>query len=77
MSKNSVVRQGQRYAQRPGAHCRPAVWEVGSVRAGAVPIPHARLVNVEDPLCTKTISCTTLSDPSYYELIGEARPGPA
>jgi len=73
MQNRFAVRQGQRYVQRPGAHCRPAIWEVGAIHSGAVPIPHARLVNVEDPLCTKTISCGTLANPTFYELIADAR----
>ncbi|MFQ5774270.1 MAG: hypothetical protein ACE5GS_07125 [Kiloniellaceae bacterium] len=77
MPKSSFVREGQRYAQRPGTYCRPAVWEVGSVQFGAAAIPHARLINVEDPLKIKTISCPTLVNPAFYELIADAAAGPA
>lgn len=71
MNKTRRVQQGQRYAQRLGIYTRTAVWEVGSVRMDTVPIPHARLVNVEDPLRTKTISCLTLANPTFYEFLGE------
>lgn len=72
MHQRPLVREGQRYAQRAAQHCRRAVWEVGAVHAAAVPIPHARLINVEDRLQIKTISCPTLVNPSFYELIAEA-----
>jgi len=71
MSKILKVKEGQRYAQRPGAHCPATVWQVGAVRQDAVPVPHARLVRLDDPLQTKTISCATLADPTFYELIGD------
>lgn len=76
MRKTWNVQKGQRYVQRPGAPNRYAIWEVGSVKTGDAAIPHARLVSVDDPLRSKTISCTTLADPSFYELLSET-PGPA
>jgi hypothetical protein len=71
------VRQGQRYAQRLEVRERAAIWEVGSIKNGTVPVPHARLINIEDPLHTKTISCVALANPTYYELIADPAPGPA
>ncbi|MEE8189693.1 MAG: hypothetical protein V3T80_10825 [Kiloniellales bacterium] len=38
-------------------------------------IPHARLVNVEDPLQTKTISCVTLISGSLFELVADSPVG--
>jgi hypothetical protein len=66
------VQEGQRYVQRSGPIYRPSIWKVGSIRASSLPIPHALLVNVDDPLQTKTISCTTLADRIYYELSGDS-----
>ncbi len=51
------------------------VWKVGSILSNTVPIPHARLINVQDPLRTKTISCTTLVDQVYYQLVAESATG--
>ncbi len=51
------------------------VWKVGSILSSTVPIPHARLINVQDPLRTKTISCTTLVDQVYYQLVAESATG--
>jgi hypothetical protein len=65
------VQEGQRYVQRSGPIYRPSIWKVGSIRSSSLPVPHALLVNVDDPLQTKTISCTTLADRIYYELIGD------
>ncbi len=69
MAKKWTVREGQRYVQRPSTQYRHVIWEVGAVKKGNAPIPHAHLVKVGDPLRCKTISCNTLADPSFYELL--------
>ena len=71
MAQRFNVQEGQRYVQRSGPIYRPSIWKVGSIKASCLPIPHALLVNVDDPLQTKTISCPTLADRIYYELIGD------
>jgi hypothetical protein len=71
MAQQFNVREGQRYVARLGLHYRPSIWKVGSIKAGATPIPHALLFNVDNPLETKTISCSTLADRIYYELLAE------
>jgi len=71
MTQRFNVQEGQRYVQRLGLHYRPPIWKVGSINAGAVPIPHALLINVDNPLETKTISSPTLADNIYYELLAE------
>lgn len=75
--QSKSVRQGQRYAQRFEVRERAAIWEVNAIRNGTVPVPHARLIDVDDPLHTKTISCLALTNPSYYELIADSSPGPS
>ncbi len=74
MEQRSTVKEGQRYAQRRTKRFRVPVWKVGSILSSAA-IPHARLIDVEDPLHTKTISCATLSDQMYYELVGNSATG--
>ena len=54
---------------------RAMVWKVGSILSSTLAIPHARLINVQDPLQTKTISCTTLVNQVYYELVTESATG--
>jgi hypothetical protein len=74
MARKWIVREGQRYVQFPGTGSRPTVWEVRSIQAGTAVMPHARLINVEDPLRKKTISCTTLANPTFYKLVAETPP---
>ena len=69
------VKEGQRYAQRLSVHQRASVWKVGAIMATDPSIPHARLINVADPLQTKTISCFALRDRTYYELVAETATG--
>jgi hypothetical protein len=76
MPKSFIVKQGQRYAQRVAGHHRATVWKVGAIETEVVPVPHARLVNESDPLETRTISCRTLTDRFFYELVADA-PAPA
>lgn len=75
MAQKFRVKEGQRYAQRLSMQNRVAVWKVGSILSSTVAIPHARLINVQDPLQTKTISCTTLANQAYYELVAESATG--
>ena len=75
MAQKLGVKEGQRYAQRRSKHQRTAVWKVGSILSSTVTIPHALLINVQDPLQTKTISCTTLADQLYYHLVAESATG--
>jgi hypothetical protein len=75
MAQKLRVREGQRYAQRLSMQHRTAVWKVGSILSSTPAIPHARLINVQDPLQTKTISCSTLADHVYYQLVSESATG--
>lgn len=69
------VKEGQRYAQRLSVQKRASIWKVGAILAIDPSIPHARLINVADPLQTKTISCFALRDRLYYELVAESATG--
>lgn len=71
MAQRINVRAGQRYVQRSGLHYRPLIWKVGSIKASAGLIPHALLFNIDNPLDIKTISCPTLADNIYYELVAD------
>ncbi len=69
------VKEGQRYAQCRSLQQRASIWKVGAILANDLSIPHARLINVADPLQTKTISCFALRDRTYYELVAETTTG--
>ncbi len=69
------VKEGQRYAQRLSVQKRSSIWKVGAILTTDPSIPHARLINVADPLHTKTISCFALRDRAYYELVAETATG--
>ena len=69
------VQRERRAAQRLSAQKRASIWKVGAILATDPSIPHARLVNVADPLQTKTISCYALRDRAFYELIAETATG--
>lgn len=73
MARRRMVKEGQSYAQQSGVTFRPSIWKVGTILADSLLIPHARLINVSDPLQIKTISCSTLANRSYYELIAETQ----
>ena len=69
------VKKGQRYVQRLSFQHRASIWKVGAILAIDPSIPHARLINVADPLQTKTISCIALRDRAYFELVAEPTTG--
>ncbi len=75
MAQRFNVKEGQRYAQRLSFQKRASIWKVGAILATDPSIPHARLINVADPLQVKTISCFALGDRTYYELIAETATG--
>jgi hypothetical protein len=75
MVQSINVKEGQRYAQRLNVQKRASIWKVGAILATDPSIPHARLINVADPLQTKTISCFALRDRTYYELVAETATG--
>ena len=75
MPQTLRVKEGHRYTQRLTMQHRTAVWKVGSILSSTVAIPHALLINVQDPLQTKTISCTTRANRMYYQLVAEGATG--
>jgi hypothetical protein len=75
MAQRFSVKEGQRYSQRLSMHSRVAIWKVGSIVTSGATIPHARLINVADPLQTKTVSCFILGDRMYFELVAETATG--
>ncbi len=65
------VREGQYYAKVfDGPGCG-MLWEVKSVSARFLSIPHARLVNQEDPRDIRMIACDAITDGRFFKLISE------
>ncbi len=65
------VQEGQYYAKvfdDPG--CR-MLWKVKSVSARFLSLPHAQLVNQEDPRDIRMISCDAITDGQFFKLISE------
>ena len=82
MRRRIQVQVGQRYFQDfvHGSHNQ--IWEVASIHSEGEWVPHARLVNVNNPSETKTLSCTALDGQHSFRLLNvsiETRrdPGPA
>ena len=71
MDQAIQVREGQYYAKVfDGPGCG-MLWEVKSVSARFLPLPHARLVNQEDPRDIRLISCDAITDGQFFKLISE------
>lgn len=76
----SQVQEGQRYEKvfsffgrnrRFNVRGRPTVWEVQSVSTPFLSLPHARLVNQQDPCDIRLVSCNAIAEGSSFRLIGQ------
>lgn len=72
MLQKVPVKKGQRYAKTCGRPGYGSGWEVCSIVATYKSLPHARLVNMDDPLDIRTIACNTISDSQFFKLIGQS-----
>ncbi len=71
MGRAIQVREGQYYAKVfDGPGCG-MLWEVKSVSARFLSLPHARLVNQEDPRDIRMISCDAITDGQFFKLVSE------
>ncbi len=71
MGQASQVREGQCYVKVfDGPGCA-MLWEVKSVSAGFLSIPHARLVNQEDPRDIRMFSCDAITGGQFFKLLSE------
>ena len=66
------VEIGQRFVRVLNSTTRAPVFEVKSILVGIVPAPHAVLVNIRDPLWTRTLACSALVNNSDYEMVERA-----
>ncbi len=63
------VEIGQRFVRVINAPIQAPVFEVKSIFFGNVPAPHAVLVNIRDPLWSRTLACSTLVNSPDYDLV--------
>ncbi len=65
------VQEGQYYAKVLDGPGRGMLWEVKSVSARFLSLPHALLVNQEDPRDIRMFSCDTIADGRLFKLLSE------
>ncbi len=71
MGQAIQVQEGQYYAKVfDGSGCG-MLWKVKSVSARFLSLPHARLVNQEDPRDIRMISCDAITDGQFFKLVSE------
>ncbi len=71
MALQSKVKEGQVYTDLPSNRPGSRLWKVESFCEDAMEVRHARLIDVKDPLSSKTISCHALKNRTYYELVSD------
>ena len=69
MDQAIQVREGQYYAKVFDSLGCGMLWEVKSVSARFLSLPHAQLVNQEDPHDIRMISCDALADGRFFKLL--------
>ncbi len=69
MEELKIIHEGQQYAQIITGSTLVLVWIVHRVFQDGVNIPHAFMINREDPFSTKTIACSVLADYKRFHLI--------
>lgn len=66
------VHEGQRYEKVFNIlEGSPTRWEVQSVSTRFLRLPHARLVNQEDPRDIRMVCCNTIADGRSFKLVSE------
>ena len=75
MRRQAQIQEGQCYAKVSGRPGYRSGWEVRSIVVPAESLPHAYLVNLDDPSDVRTISCLTIADSQYFRLIGQSQQG--
>ncbi len=69
MEELKEIHEGQQYAQIFTGSTHVLVWKVQRVFQDGVNIPHAFMINREDPFSTKTIACSVLADHKLFHPI--------
>ena len=72
MRQQAQIQEGQCYAKLSGRSGYRSGWEVRSIVVPIESLPHAYLVNLNDPSDVRTISCLTIADRRYFRLLGQS-----
>jgi hypothetical protein len=75
MGRQDQIQKGQRYAKVSGRTDFRSGWEVRSIVVPVESLPHAYLVNLDDPNDVRTISCRTIADSQFFRLMGQSQQG--
>ena len=75
MRRQAQIQEGQRYAKVSGRTGFRSGWEVRSIVVPAESLPHAYLVNLDDPNDVRSISCLTIADSQFFKLMGQSQQG--
>ncbi len=75
MRRQAQIQEGQRYAKVSGRPGFRSSWEVRSIVVPAESLPHALLVNLDDPNDVRSISCLTIADSQFFKLMGQSQQG--
>ncbi len=73
MRRQAQIQEGQCYAKVSGRPGFRSGWKVRSIVVPAESLPHAYLVNLDDPGDVRTISCLTIADRQFFKLIGQSQ----
>lgn len=66
MERKYRIAEGQCFAKVNGRPSHRSGWQVRSIVFPVESLPHARLVNLDDPRDVRTVSCQTIADSQYF-----------
>lgn len=70
MERKYRITEGQCFAKVNGRPGHRSGWQVRSIVVPVESLPHARLVNLDDPRDVRIVSCQTIADSQYFKPIG-------
>ncbi len=73
MRQRTQIQEGQRYQKVYGRLGFRSGWEVRAIADPVESLPHANLVNLNDPCDVRTFSCLTIANPLYFKLMSQPR----
>ncbi len=76
MKQRTQIQEGQHYEKIYGLPGFRSGWEVRSIADQVASLPHAVLVNLNDPRDVRTISCLTIAGPLYFKLVSQPQQSP-
>lgn len=67
MKRPVQVEEGQCYRKILEGRSVRSSWKVSNIVMPIEDLPHAHLVNIDDPGDVRTVSCATIADRHYFE----------